>query len=260
MLDLAGPQAGERSVDVPANSPEGLPQQRGLLLEPIAVAGGQAGEQPAIEIVAVARDPGQKIAQRHGCLGRPWPMAGEPRGHQHHASEHGRRFPAEFRLRVPAARAACCGPGQDPVERGLLHDHPPIPALFIDPGRIPEPEEIVGPAGGRMHEVEGPRIDREFLEHLKLEVGLPEQLGRCRCEDVEGPGDKVAISAMGWANAGYVERNRPHPLVRIGRRQPPVFKDRHRSPADVVVEAIDRAGDELAGIVGRGIHGGGFRE
>ena len=48
--------------------------------------------------------------------------------------------------------------------------------------------------------------------------------------------------------------------MRIGRRQPPVFKDRHRSPADVVVEAIDRAGDELAGIVGRGIHGGCFRE
>ena len=70
-------------------------------------------------------------------------------------------------------------------ERGLLDDHPPVAAALVDTRRIPQPEEVVGTAGGRVEEVEGPWVDRQFLEPHQLEVGLPQQPLRRIAEDAD---------------------------------------------------------------------------
>ena len=242
VLHLAGPAAGQDRVDVLPHATEGLPQPAGLLLEPVAMVGRQEAQQPAVEGVAVAGDPRQELAQTEGRLRGGGAAAGEPRGHQDHAGQHRRRLEFELpgRGRLAAGPRCLTRPRENPVERRLLQHHPPVAALLVDPLRIPEAEQIVGPAGGRMEEVEGPGIESELLHRLELEVGLVQEFGGRRGENLDRAGHEIAVPAMGGPGAGSIERHRPDPFMRIGLRQAAVLEHRHRPPADVVVEPLER--------------------
>jgi len=236
---------------VPAHPTEGLPHPPCLVLEPAAMGVGEPRQQPAIEPVAIAGDPRQQFGERQAGLPGAGAVPRQARRHQHHSGQHGRRLPAEVGHRHPFAVAGGIGlwPGEDAVERGLLHDHAAVVALGVDPRRVPEAEEIVGTAGRRMEKVEGPGIDRQFLEQFEVEVGLLHEFRRRVPEDVDRAGNEPAVAAVGRTGAGDVERHGPHPFVTIRLRQPPVLQHGHRSPADVIVEPVDRAGRGLGKVV-----------
>ena len=231
-----------------AHAAEGLPQQRGLLVEPRAVRRRQGREQPAIELVAVAGDPRKEFGQRERRCQRPRAVPAEPRRHEDDTGEHGRGLLAEFR--DPLGRQAAglagrsLGPGEDAVERDLLHDHAPETSGVVDHRRIPEAEEIVRAAGCRMEKVEGPRIEREFGEQRGVEVGLADERLGGPLQDFDRGRDELAIPAVRGPGTSDEERHGPHPLMPIGLGEPAVFEHRDRSPADVVVEPIDRPGHD----------------
>ena len=209
------------------HAPERLPQTLHLVVEPLAMILGQSSQQPAIEFVAIAGDPWQEFGQRQRGLVGAGAVAGEARGHQHHAGEHRRRLATQLCLPLGALverrRGGSVGPGQDPVECRLLDDHPPIEAALVDPCRIPEAEQIVGAARGGMEKVEGTRIDREFLEHREIEVGLLKQTGRRGRENLDGARHEIPILSLRGAGTGHEQWDRPHPFVRIGFREPAIF-------------------------------------
>ena len=91
-----------------------------------------------------------------------------------------------------------------------------------------------------MEKVEGPRVDRQLFEGIEVEIGLPEELHGYFAEDRDRAGHELPVPAMRRAGACHVERDRPHPFVRVGLRQTAVFEHGHGPPADVVVDAIDR--------------------
>ena len=248
-LHLPGATAGEQRVDMTPHAAERLPQPLHLRLETPPVVFGEAGEQPAVKLVAVAGDPRQEFGERQRRLVGAGAVPGEPRCHQHDASEHRRRLAAQVRL--PLGRliewrgGRGLWPGEDSVERCLLDDHPPVAAAVVDPRGIPEAEEIVGAARRGVQEVEGAGIDGQLLEEREVEVGLLQKRRRRGGEDLDRPGHEVAVAAVRGARPSDVERDRPDPLVRIGLREPAVFEDGHGPPADVIIELRDRLPNDL---------------
>ena len=111
-----------------------------------------------------------------------------------------------------------------------------------------------------MHEVEGPRIERQFLHRLEFEVGLMQELRGRRGEDLDRTGHEIAVAAVGRASTGDIQRHRPHPLVGVGLREAAVFQDRHRPPAHVVVEPLERGRHEPLVVIRRRVAGGQFGE
>ena len=98
IFHLSSPTAGQGGVDVPPNTPKRLPQRRGLRLQTPGMRRRQPTDQPAIEGIAVAGDPRQQIPQRQCGLGGTRSVAAQPRGHQHHPGQHGRRLEPKFGL------------------------------------------------------------------------------------------------------------------------------------------------------------------
>ena len=250
-LHLAGTAAGEEGVDMTADAPEGLPEPLHLDVESAAVIRLEARQHPPVKLVPVAGDPGEEFGERGGGLMGAGTVAGEPRRHEHDAGEDGGRLEPELRDRpgvgARRGRSRGLGPGEDAVEGRLLDDHPAIAAALVDPGRIPEPEEIVRAAGGGMEKVEGARIDRQLLEGLEVEIGLRKKRVGSGGEDGDGPGDELAIPAMGGPDPGHPQRHRPDAFVGIGFRKPTVLEDGDGAPTDVVVEAPDRLLDDARG-------------
>ena len=120
-----------------------------------------------------------------------------------------------------------------------MHDHAAIEALTVDAGRIPQAEEIVGAARRGMEEIECPRIECQFLQQRKIEVGLPQQLFRRLFQDRHRILHEPTVAAVRGAHAADEQRDRTDALVGIGLREPTVLQHRHRPPADVVVEPAD---------------------
>ena len=105
-----------------------------------------------------------------------------------------------------------------------------------------------------MEKVEGARVERQLLEHVQVEVGLAHELRRRLAQDVDRGGHEPAVAAVGGAGAGHPHRHRPDALVPIRLRQPAVLQHRHRPPADVVVEPLDRLVHDGLRIVPRTAH------
>ena len=57
-----------------------------------------------------------------------------------------------------------------------------------------------------MQKVEGARVDRQLLEHLKIEVGLPQKIGRGDGEDIDRPLHEIAIPAVCRPHTGHEDR------------------------------------------------------
>ena len=88
VLHLPCPPRSQERVDVPAHAAERLAQPLHLGVEPLPMIGRQRTEQPAVEVVAVARDARQQLGERQpGMMGARAP-AGKPRRHEHHARKH----------------------------------------------------------------------------------------------------------------------------------------------------------------------------
>ena len=243
-LHLPRPAAGEQAIDVPPHAPERLTQTPGLVVQKLPMVLRELRHQPPVKRVAVAGDPREQVCQREAGGGRSRPMPGESRGHQNHARQHRRRLATQLRLprwlTIGGRLDRRLGPRQDAVERGLLHDHPSIEALAVDAGGIPQTEKIVGPACRGMHEIKGPRIEGQFLQQGKVEVGLSQQLFGCLLEDRQRILDEPTVAAMRGTCSADEERHRSDTLVRIGFGQLAVLQHGHRPPADVVVEPADR--------------------
>ena len=90
-----------------------------------------------------------------------------------------------------------------------------------------------------MQKVEGPRIDRQFTQQPRLKVGLPQQIGGCFLQNIDGPIDQPSKPAVGGPRAGDVQGQWPHPLVRIGFRELAILQHRNRPPAKVVIQPGD---------------------
>ena len=143
------------------------------------------------------------------------------------------------------------GPGTNPFEGGLLYDQPSVPSTTVDTIRIPQPKQIVGPAGGGMQKVKGPRIDRQFFQHREIKVGLVGQSLWGLLQDRQGTGDELGVASVGHARTSHKQRYRSHSLMRIGLGEPLVLQHSHRPPAHIVVEERNRAVEDWLGIVKR---------
>ncbi len=91
-----------------------------------------------------------------------------------------------------------------------------------------------------MHEVEGPGIEGQLLERLRIEVGLVKQIRRRLREDLDRSGHQFPVPTVGHAGPCHEQRHGTNSLVRVGRGEPTVLEHGHRPPADVVVEPVDR--------------------
>ena len=229
---------------MPPYATEGLAQTAGLLVQNLPMIRRQLRHQPAVELVAVAGDPREQVGQWQACGGRSRPVAGQTRGHQDHARQHGSRLAPQLRLplRLEIGRRLDrrLGPRQDAVECGLLHHHAPVEALAVDAGGIPQAEEIVGPTRCGMQKIKRARIECQFFQHGEFEVSLPQERFRRLFEDRHRILHQPAVTAVRSTRSADEQRHRPDPLVWIGLRELAVFQHGHRPPADVVVEPANR--------------------
>ena len=96
-----------------------------------------------------------------------------------------------------------------------------------------------------MQKVEGPRVDRQFIQQPWLKVGLSQEIGRCFLQNIDCPIDQSSKPAMSGSRAGNEQRQRPYPLVRIGFGKLAVLQHRHRPPAEVVIQPGDGLVNQL---------------
>jgi hypothetical protein len=90
----ASATAGQHRIDVASYAAERLPHALRLVVETESMVTRKRREQPAVELVTIARDARQEFGERKRGLKRSRAVPREARRHQDHAGEHGGRLPA----------------------------------------------------------------------------------------------------------------------------------------------------------------------
>ena len=161
------------------------------------------------------------------------------------------------RVLAATVRSACAVPSsavdarQQRVERDLLQHEAAVVAAVVDVLQVPLAEVIIGPLAGRMVEVVGPRVERQLVEQLADRTRPAAEFpDRSAARIASARVDQLLVRPAGDADVVDVERNRPHALVGV-RLDLPRFEHGDGPIADVVVERLERAGDDPLGFVPR---------
>ena len=216
-------------------------------------------EQLFVKLVAIGGDLGQQRGERDVGVVATGAVAGGAGGHQDRAGEHGGRFEQQLLARRggdgrcprPLAAVERIQARGEGVERDLLQHEAAVVAAIVDEVLIPLAEVVVGALAGRVIELVGPRVERQFVDECRIEPGLLANLGIGLRQNVERLPDQRLVGPAGRADILDIERNRPHALVRIGLDLLLRFEHRDRPIADVVVELFERAGDDSLGFLPR---------
>ena len=129
----------------------------------------------------------------------------------------------------------------------LPQDEPAIKPAAVDPVRVPLAEQHARPLVDRVEVVDGPRVQGQLVEPVRIErrllqlpaVGLLEQLQR-------GP-HQVGVPTRGDPDAAEEQRHRTDLLVRVEVRLRAGLQHGDRPVADEVVEHPDRRLGTAAG-------------
>jgi hypothetical protein len=193
-------------------------------------------EQPRIEFLAAFDDSRQERGERRSGVVGVGAAAADGRRHQHGAGQNGPGFEQPF-LGRDFGRLLRASP--DGLERHLLQDETPVPAVGIDFVRIPLAEMVIRPFVDRMIEIVGPRIDGPLGQERGIEVGPGFYVV------VRGPQDRQGLFEQGPINIGgesgpfEIDRNRGHPFVCVRFQLPLVIEHGDRPMADKVVQPGD---------------------
>ena len=248
MLQLLGPAARQSLVEILPRAGERLMQLDGLGAKPFGVLAGHSAQKLLVEHVAIGRDVLHQRGQRDARIVGVGPVAADARPHQHRPGQDGRRLEHHLLARELAAVFQTLQHG---VQRDLLQHESAATTRVVQPLHVPLAEEIIRPLVGRVLEVVRPGVDRQFVEHLRLEPGLEQQRRLGGLEDLQGPLDQLPVGTRGHAGPANVERNWMHPFVGIRLDLLLGSQHGHRPVAQVVVQPVQRAAHDTVGFVPR---------
>jgi hypothetical protein len=244
MLELAGPPPRKLGVEMLPRPAEGLAALVALLLESLGMGAAGPGEEPLVELVAVAGDARQELGQRHRGVERRRAISADAGGHEDGAGENCGGFEQDF------LGGQVVGVGQPLHERikGHLLDYEAAEtAVLVHLVRIPLAEVVIGTLVGRMIEIVGPRIDRQLLELHGVEAGGPQQVFVGGLEQRQRQLHDFALRAIADAGAADVDGDRPDVLVRVGLDLLR-FEGGYWPVAEEIIERVERAGDDSFGL------------
>ncbi len=241
VLHLQRTAAGQLVIQMLPRAAERLPGPLRFGTQSIPLRPAGLREQALIKLVAIFGNVRQQRGQRNVGAVRAGSAAGGARGHQNRTRQNGRRF--KYQLLARARRTLGRRDArQQRVERDLLQHETPVVAAIVDQLLVPLAEVVVRPFAGRVIKLVRPRVERQLVQHFRIEPSLLPDLGIRGGENRHRPRDQFLIWPVGHADALDVEWNRPHAFVRI-RLDLPRFEHRDGPVADVVVERFERAGD-----------------
>src|SRR5260370_4778477 len=125
--------------------------------------------------------------------------------------------------------------------------------------RVPFAENVISRPAGGMALIVGSWIQSQLVEQIQIKRRLGQNARIGRSKNLNHALNKRSIAPPGRTGPANIERNGPHSFMRIRLTFRPIFQDRDRPIADVVVEMIESAGDDSLGLIpGRSLTQHGF--
>ena len=182
VLQLLGPAAGQKMVEVLPRAAKRLPQRLGLGTQPRGVRRRELSQQLLVERIAVDGDLLHQRGQRHSGIVGVGPVSAHARSHQHRSRQHGRLLEQNLLAREPAVAGQAVEHG---VESNLLQHEAAAAARVVQLVHVPLAEQVIGPLVHGVVEVVSPRVEanssscsRENMLSSSIAGSAPSRMAR----------------------------------------------------------------------------------
>ena len=204
--------------------------------KPLGSLAGRSIEQPRIKSVALLSHTRKQRCQRHVRVVALGAIAADRRCHQDRPAQNGGHVKQHF-FCIDLLLF------QLPVEQRIDDDssdhEPSIVSFDVDLMRIPFSEQIVCSFIDGMRVIVSSRIQRQFVELCKIEVGIREHFLRDFGEQLKGLLDQRFVRTRCDAGIAKVKRPGPNTLVRVQVHLATVFKNCDGTVSDKIIQPVN---------------------